>query len=80
LNRMSGDPVAAFVIRDLLQALSGKPIDLLPVLPAHEELLGITRSDAIQAEPSKESDATPMARPAIYLKKEDSRPRIRACV
>jgi hypothetical protein len=67
----------AFVIRDLLQALSGHPIDLLPVLPAHEEILGVTRSDAAQAEPSKESNSTPPARPAIYLRKEDSRPRIK---
>ena len=44
----------AFVIRDVLQALSGNPLDLLPLLPAHEEILGVTRSDAVQAESSKE--------------------------
>ena len=67
----------AFVIRDLLQALSGNPIDLLPVLPAHEEILGVIRSDGLQAEPSKESNSTPPARPATYIRKEDLRPRIK---
>jgi hypothetical protein len=67
----------AFVIRDLLQALSENRIDLLTALPAHEEILGLTRNDSIQAEPSKESNTTPPARPASYLRKEDSRPRIK---
>jgi NRPS condensation-like uncharacterized protein len=68
----------AFAIRDLLQALSGNPIALLPVIPAHEEILGITGGKASQAAPSKESNATPAIRPAIYRKKEDSRPRIKS--
>jgi hypothetical protein len=67
----------AFVIRDLLRALSGNRIDLLTALPAHEEILGLTRVDAVQAQPSKESNSAVPARPAIYLKKEDSRPRIK---
>ena len=74
----------AFVIRNLLQALSGNPIDLLPLLPAHEEILGVTRSDAAQVEPSKESNSTPPAkpatyirRPATYIRKEDLRLRIK---
>jgi NRPS condensation-like uncharacterized protein len=67
----------AFVIRDLLQALSGNPIDLLPLLPAHEEILRVTQSDAAQVEPSKESNSTPSARPATYIRKEDLRPRIK---
>jgi len=68
----------AFVIRDVLQALSGNPIDLLPLLRAHEEILGVTRSDAVQPESSKESNSTSPARPATYLRKEDSRPRIKS--
>ena len=67
----------AFVIRDLLRALSGNRIDLLTALPAHEEILGLTRSDAVQAHPNKESNSRVPARPAIYLRKEDSRPRIK---
>jgi hypothetical protein len=68
----------AFVIRDLLQALSGNPIDLLPVLPAHEEILGVIRSDGLQAEPSKESNSTPPARPATYQSRKPTlRHRIR---
>jgi len=70
----------AFAIRDLLQALSGSSIHLLPVIPAHEEVLGVTGSNAGQAEPSKESNTTPPARPAIYLRKEDSAHALRACV
>ena len=68
----------AFVIRDVLQALAGKPIGLLPLLPAHEEILGVTRSDAVQSQPSKETNSTPPVRPVAYLRKEDSRPRIKS--
>jgi hypothetical protein len=68
----------AFVIRDVLQALSRNPIGLLPLLPAHEEILGVTRSDVVQAKPSKESNSPPPGRPATYLRKEDLRPRIKA--
>lgn len=66
----------AFVIRDLLQALSGSSIHLLPVLPAHEEILGVTRSNGGQAEPN--ANTTPPGRPAIYLGREDSRPHIKS--
>jgi hypothetical protein len=65
----------AFVIRDLLQAVSGIPFGLLPVLPAHEEILGLTRPDAVAAEPSNESNV--VVKPATYLRKEDSRPCIK---
>jgi len=68
----------AFVIRDVLQALSRNPIGLLPLLPAHEEILGVTRSDVVQAKPSKESNSPLPGRPATYLRKEDLRPRIKA--
>ena len=67
----------AFVIRDILQALSGNPIGLLPLLPAHEEILGVTGGDAVEAEPSKEVNSAPLARPATYQKKEHLRPRIK---
>ena len=66
----------AFVIRDVLQVLSGNPIGLLPLLPAHEEILGVTRSDMAQPETSNELSSTLPARPATYLRREDSRPRI----
>jgi len=66
----------AFVVRDLLQALSGIPIDLLPVLPAHEEILGLTRTEAVAMEPSNES--SPALKAAIYLRKEIARPWIKA--
>jgi hypothetical protein len=68
----------AFVIRDVLQALSRIPVGLLPLLPAHEEILGVTRSGVIQAKPSRESNSPVPGRPATYLRKEDLRPRIKA--
>jgi hypothetical protein len=52
LFKFEGIPVA-FVIRDLLQALSGKPIDLLPPLPAHEEILGVMRRMPAEVTPIK---------------------------
>jgi len=64
----------AFVIRDLLQALSGDDIDALPLLPSHEEILGLTRNDAVQL--SQQSSAA-APRPATYIAKENSRPRIK---
>ena len=67
----------AFAIRDLLQALSGGSIHSLPVIPAHEEILGLTRSKESQAAPSQESN-TPLGRPATYVRKEDSRPHVRS--
>ena len=70
----------AFVIRDILQALSGNPIGLLPLLPAHEEILGVTGGDAVEAQPSKEVNSAPLARPATYQKKEHLRHALRACV
>jgi hypothetical protein len=66
----------AFVIRDLLRVLSGSSIHLLPVIPSHEEILGVTRNRLGPAELSKESNTAP-ARPAVYLAKDYSRPRVR---
>jgi hypothetical protein len=65
----------AFVIRDLLRALSGEDIDVLPLLPSHEEILGLTRINAIQ--PLQQSIAPTPAKPATYIREEQSRPRIR---
>ncbi|MBV8482860.1 MAG: hypothetical protein JO077_08355 [Verrucomicrobia bacterium] len=68
----------AFVIRDVLQVLSRNPIGLLPPLPAHEEILGVTLADMVQAKPSRESNSPPPGRPATYLRKEDLRTSIKA--
>jgi hypothetical protein len=67
----------AFAIRDLLQALSGGSIHSLPVIPAHEEILGLTRSKESQPAPGQESN-TPPGRRATYVRKEDSRPHVRS--
>jgi NRPS condensation-like uncharacterized protein len=66
----------AFVIRDLLQALSGDPIELLPVIASHEEILGVTRNSPSPAEPSEESNTAPTGRPGVYVSKDDVRPRV----
>ena len=65
----------AFVIRDLLRALSGEDIDVLPLLPSHEEILRLTRINGIQ--PLQQSNAPTPVRPATYIRKEQSRPRIK---
>ena len=65
----------AFVIRDLLRALSGEDIDVLPLLPSHEEILGLTRINAIQ--PLQQSIAPTPAKSATYIREEQSRPRIK---
>ena len=65
----------AFVIRDLLRALSGEDIDVLPLLPSHEEILGSDRINGIQ--PLQESIAPTAARPATYIREEQLRPRIK---
>jgi hypothetical protein len=65
----------AFVIRDLLRALSGEDVDALPLLPSHEEILGLTRINAIQ--PLQQSIAPTPARPSTYIREEQSRPRIK---
>jgi hypothetical protein len=68
----------AFVIRDLLQVLSGKALDLLPLLPAHEEILGLTGPGATSRARSAGDAPSPPARPASYIRKEHLRPRIKS--
>ncbi|MFY9985767.1 MAG: condensation domain-containing protein [Chthoniobacterales bacterium] len=71
----------AFVIRDLLQALSGRTLDSLPLLPPHEEILGLTGNGAIRPDrliADTHSPVAPAARLATYISKEDLRPRIKS--
>jgi len=65
----------AYAIRDLLQVLSGNPIDLLPIIPPHEEILGLTKDQERPAEPNQESNTAP-GRPKSYLGK-DLRARVK---
>jgi len=65
----------AFVIRDLLQALAGKPIDPLPVLPSLEDLLGITSTDFV---PTKAPAQKPPGKPLVYVDKKETRPQVRS--
>ena len=81
----------AFVIRDLLEALSGKALDSLPLLPWHEEILGLTGPGAVSllssvalakedVRPTEDtsSPVSPVPRPATYVREEDRRPNIRS--
>lgn len=66
----------AFVIRDLLQALSGKPIERLPLIPSLEETLNISSTSNGNAGPENETDSSPEA-PGAYVSENETRPRIR---
>ena len=68
----------AFVIRDLLQVLSGRALDFLPLLPSHEEILGLTWNGAARPDRSIADTASPAVRGATYIRKEDLRPRIKS--
>ena len=65
-----------YLIRDLLQALSGQALEPLPVPPTHEEFLGITGSEAGPVV-SGGDGAMPSALPATYRAWDGSPPRIK---
>jgi hypothetical protein len=67
----------AFVIRDLLQALSGKPVARLSVIPSLEEILGVTSNGASYPKSEGEQPWS-QARPAVFVNKENRRPRIKS--
>jgi NRPS condensation-like uncharacterized protein len=64
----------AFVIRDLLEIVSGKPVGRLPVMSSVEEILGVTSADISypRSGPTFSSE-----RPAVFVTKEDTRPRVK---
>jgi len=65
----------AFVIRDLLQALSGKPLARLPVPPSLEEILGITSNGVSYPGPDNEPPAS--KRSSVFVNEADTRPRVK---
>jgi hypothetical protein len=67
----------AFVIRDLLQALSGKPLARLPVPPSLEEILGITSNGISYPGPYNESPASGEQRSSVFVNETDTRPRVK---
>jgi NRPS condensation-like uncharacterized protein len=67
----------AFVIRDLLQAVSGKPADRSSVIPALEEILGVTANGVSYPKPGGEQPS-PATRPAVFVNQENTRPRIKS--
>jgi hypothetical protein len=63
----------AFVIRDLLQAVSGKPVDRLPMISSLEDMLGVTSNGASFPKSGDETPSSP-ERPVFFVNKEDTRP------
>jgi phthiocerol/phthiodiolone dimycocerosyl transferase-like enzyme len=61
------------VLRDLLRALSGAPIDRYPMLPSQEEALGITGPSRVPAAES-ESSAAQLGGPPSAMRGEDTEP------
>jgi len=47
----------AFAIRDVLKALSGQPLDRLPLMPSREEIFGLPRGTSTEAGPASQSSA-----------------------
>jgi NRPS condensation-like uncharacterized protein len=66
----------AFVIRDLLKAVSGMPVDRLPVIPSLEDVLGVTSNGASYPNSDDEPPSSP-EKPAVFVSKENLRPRIK---
>jgi hypothetical protein len=66
---------AVFVIRDLLQVISGKQVNRLPVISSVEEVLGVTSTSTRYPAPEPPCCSE---RTAAFVTKEDTRPRIKA--
>jgi hypothetical protein len=47
----------AFAIRDVLEALSGQPLDRLPLMPSREEIFGLPRGTSTEAGSASQSSA-----------------------
>jgi hypothetical protein len=67
----------AFVIRDTLQALNGKSMAPLPVLPTQEELFSIKENTAADATSSRESRSSPPPQPVTNRKSDNPIPRVK---
>jgi NRPS condensation-like uncharacterized protein len=65
----------AFVIRDLLQAVSGQPVDRLPVISSLEDVLGVT-SNGVSYPKSDDEPPSSSEKPAVFVSKENTRPHI----
>jgi hypothetical protein len=67
----------AFVIRDLLQALSGKPLARLPVPPSLEEILGIASNGVSYPGSDNEPPASGEQRSSVFVNEANTRPRVK---
>jgi len=66
----------SFAIRDTLRALSGEPLDPLPVRLSQEELLGLTGRAPIEAAPESRANAAAAVKPTTDRDRMHSTPCI----
>jgi hypothetical protein len=66
-----------FLMRDLLCAISGKKLPSLPTPPSQDELLAPLLKTLTPAPPTRETNATPVNRPATFMPKDAARPKVR---
>jgi hypothetical protein len=66
---------SAFAIRDVLEALSGQPLDRLPLMPSREEIFGLPRGRSTEGRPVSQSSVAVAASLATD-KREASVPHI----
>ena len=67
----------AYAIRDTLSALSGEPLEPLPLAPAQEEMLGVVAGPAALADAHERPDRGPAGRPSTYRPSDHARPLVK---
>jgi hypothetical protein len=65
----------AFAIRDVLEALSGQPLDRLPLMPSREEIFGLPSARSTEDRPASQSSAAAAASLAT-VKRDAPAPQI----
>ena len=66
----------AYTIRDTLSALSGEPLEPLPLAAAQEEMLGVGAGPAARADAHERPEGGPAGRPSTYRPLDDARPSV----
>jgi Condensation domain len=67
----------SFAIRDWIEALAGRPLHPLPVIPSHEEMLGVTADETNGPVPTHQTDS-PAVQPAAFVEADQLRPRVKS--
>jgi Condensation domain len=67
----------AYAIRDTLSALSGEPLEPLPLAPAQEEMLGAGAGPAALAGARGQPEGGPAGRPSTFRPLDDARPWVK---